>query len=41
MTTKATRLDPNGYAAADVPVSRSGGAVTVELPTDTMYLLLR
>jgi hypothetical protein len=39
--TKATLLDPNGYAAGDVPINRSAGAITVELPKHTMYLLLR
>ena len=39
--TKATRLDPNGYAAGDVPLERAGDAVTIELPVDTMYLLVR
>jgi hypothetical protein len=38
---KATRLDPNGYVAQDVPVKRAGDVVTVELPKDTMYLVLR
>jgi len=38
---RATRLDPNGYAAADVPLNRTGDTVTVELPKDTMYLILR
>jgi hypothetical protein len=38
---KATRLDPNGYAAQDVPVKRAGDVVTVELPKDTTYLVLR
>jgi hypothetical protein len=38
---KATRLDPNGYAAGDVALKREGDSVTVELPGDTMYLLLR
>jgi hypothetical protein len=39
--TKATRLDPNGYAAGDVPLKRTGDSVTIELPGNTMYLLLR
>lgn len=37
---KAVLLDINGYAARAVPVSTEGGAVTIELPADTMYLVL-
>jgi hypothetical protein len=37
---KATRLDAGGYAAQDVPVTRNGGAATVDLPSNTMYLVL-
>ena len=37
---KATRLDVSGYAADDVSVRRAEGTVTVELPPDTMYLVL-
>jgi hypothetical protein len=39
--TKATLLDPNGYAIKDVPLNRDGGRVSIELPAETMYLLLR
>jgi hypothetical protein len=39
--TKATLLDPNGYATSDVPVKRAGETVSVELPKNTMYLILR
>jgi hypothetical protein len=38
---KATLLDPNGYAIRDVPLNREGSGLTVELPAETMYLLLR
>jgi hypothetical protein len=37
---KATLLDAGGYAARDVPVRREGNSVTLELPPDTMYVLL-
>jgi hypothetical protein len=39
--TKATLLDPDGYAIREVPLKHDGGAVMIELPKDTMYLLLR
>jgi hypothetical protein len=39
--TKATLLDPNGYAIEDVPLNRDGGGVSIELPAETMYLLLQ
>jgi hypothetical protein len=38
--TRATRLNVSGYPAEKVPVSRTGQAITVTLPTDTMYLVL-
>jgi hypothetical protein len=38
---KATVLDAGGYPAQDVPVKREGGAVTVELPADAMYVVMR
>jgi hypothetical protein len=38
--TKATRLNGAGYPVEDVPVRRSGDRVTVELPVNTMYLVL-
>ena len=38
--TKATRLDPAGYPAAAVPLKKSKGGVTLELPPETMYLIL-
>jgi hypothetical protein len=38
---KATLLDPSGYAAGDVPVTARGGRLTVALPPQTMYLVLR
>ncbi len=39
--TKATLLDPSGYAVKDVPVKTADGKLTIELPKDTMYLILR
>ncbi len=39
--TKATLLTVEGYAAQEVPVRREGGAVTVELPANAMYVVLR
>ncbi len=39
--TKATLLDPSGYAVKDVPAKTAGGKLTIELPKDTMYLILR
>lgn len=38
--TKATRLDPAGYPAAAVPLKKSKAGVTLELPPETMYLIL-
>ncbi len=38
---KATLLNPSGYAAKDVPVKTAGGKLTLVLPKDTMYLILR
>ncbi len=38
---KATLLDINGMAVREVPVSRDGDAITVELPPETMYLVLQ
>ena len=38
---KATRLDVSGYPAESVPVSRTGKAVTVNLPANTMYMVLQ
>ncbi len=37
---KATRLDESGYRAESVPVRRVGKGITVDLPPDTMYLVL-
>jgi hypothetical protein len=37
---KATRLDVSGYPAEEVPVRRSEGTSTVELPSNAMYLVL-
>ena len=38
--TKATRLDPTGFAAEDVPVTRTRTGLTLTLPPETMYLIL-
>jgi hypothetical protein len=36
----ATKLDTNGYRQAEVPLARSGPEVSLQLPSDTMYLIL-
>ena len=38
--TKATRLDPAGYAAETVPVTKTRTGLTLTLPPETMYLIL-
>ena len=38
--TRATLLDPAGYPARAVPVTRVGGRLTVHLPANTLYLVL-
>ena len=38
--TRATRLDSGGYRAEDVPVSRENGRLHIELPPNTMYMVL-
>jgi hypothetical protein len=38
---KATALDPNGYAAGAVAVKKDGGTVTIELPANAMYVILQ
>lgn len=38
--TRATLLDAAGYAAAEVPMERDGEGLRIELPTQTMYLIL-
>ena len=38
--THATRLDENGYAAAVVGQEREGDTIRIQLPRDTMYLML-
>ena len=38
---EATLLDEAGYARRDVPVRREGGRLSVELPENTMYLVLQ
>jgi hypothetical protein len=37
---KATRLDESGYPAESVPVRRAGRQISVNLPANTMYLIL-
>jgi hypothetical protein len=37
---KATLLNPAGYAIEDVPMNRAKTGITLTLPTDTMYLIL-
>ncbi|HZH11474.1 MAG TPA: hypothetical protein VEZ24_14020, partial [Microvirga sp.] len=37
----ATLLDANGMAAGTVPVTRAGGAFTVKLPPNAMYVMLQ
>lgn len=39
--TKATLLDPNGYATKEIPVKTAGGSIVIELPSDSMYVVLR
>lgn len=39
--TRATLLDVNGYPAGEVPVTREGDAVRLELPANAMYVVLR
>ena len=38
---KAVLLNPSGYAAREVPVTNEGGKLTLKLPSDTMYLVLK
>jgi hypothetical protein len=38
---KAKLLDANGYAVKDVSVKREGGEVVIELPAETMYLVVQ
>ncbi len=38
--TKATRLDPAGFAVEDVPVTKTKTGLTLTLPPETMYLIL-
>jgi hypothetical protein len=39
--TKAVLLNPSGYADKDVPVQTAGGKLTIKLPANTMYLIIR
>ena len=38
--TRATRLDPTGFAAENVPVTKTRTGLTLTLPPETMYLIL-
>ena len=38
--TKATLLDPAGFADSAVPVTRVKNGITLVPPTDTMYLII-
>ena len=38
--TKATLLDPAGYAAAPVALTKTATGVTLKLPPNTMYLVV-
>ena len=37
---KATALDPNGYATGAVNVQRNGGQLTLTLPEDALHVIL-
>jgi hypothetical protein len=37
---RATLLNPNGYADRELPVTRDGQGLSVELPSDSMYIIL-
>jgi hypothetical protein len=39
--TKATLLDPNGYAIGDVSVTKAAGVLTLDLPKNAMYVILQ
>jgi len=38
--TKATLLNPNGYAVKEIAAKQSGGSFFIELPHDAMYIVL-
>ena len=38
--TKAVLLDPNGYAIREIPLTRENSGVALDLPPDSLYLLL-
>ncbi len=38
---KATALDAGGYPIKELPVERDGKTITIKLPTDAMYVVLR
>ena len=37
---KATLLDPAGYAAKPLALTKTAGGVTLKLPPNTMYLVV-
>jgi hypothetical protein len=39
--TTATLLDVSGYAVKEIPVKREGSGLTVDLPANAMYVVLR
>lgn len=39
--TRATALDPNGYAAGDVAIERSDNGIVLRVPSDAMHVLLQ
>jgi hypothetical protein len=39
--TRATLLDPNGYAIREVETRRQGDRITLKLPEEAMYVILR
>jgi hypothetical protein len=38
--TRATALDPNGMAIADIPIWRGNGEIRIKLPADALYVCL-
>jgi hypothetical protein len=38
--TRATRLDPAGFPAGDVPIKKSPGGLTLTMPPDSLYVIL-
>jgi hypothetical protein len=37
---KATLLDPAGYAASPVAVNKAAGGLTLKLPSNAMYVVI-